>query len=72
MPHQHRLQRPASTGTVVNGSTTPQLKPPSPHQLRTPESQGTLGRPFTCFGGYSGSNGSMSDHGSSDTIHGRY
>jgi hypothetical protein len=32
---------------------------------------GTRGRPSTCFGGGSGSNGSMSDHSSSDTIHGR-
>ncbi|MFF0097167.1 hypothetical protein ACFYSF_45695, partial [Streptomyces canus] len=29
------------------------------------------GLPSTCFGGGSGSNGSMSDHSSSDTIHGR-
>ncbi|MFJ7258534.1 hypothetical protein ACIQWV_40115 [Streptomyces sp. NPDC098085] len=39
MPHQHRLQRPARTGPVIKESTTPQLKQPSPHQLRTPESQ---------------------------------
>lgn len=39
MPHQQRLQRPASAWTVIRESTTPQLKPPSPHQLRTPESQ---------------------------------
>ncbi|KQW06929.1 hypothetical protein ASD08_04885 [Streptomyces sp. Root369] len=32
---------------------------------------GTRGLPSTCFGGGSGSNGSMSDHSSSDTIHGR-
>ncbi|CAL9669805.1 hypothetical protein SUDANB176_07411 [Streptomyces sp. enrichment culture] len=32
---------------------------------------GTRGRPATSFGPGSGSNGSMSDHSSSDTIHGR-
>ena len=32
---------------------------------------GTRGRPSTSFGPGSGSNGSMSDHSSSDTIHGR-
>ncbi len=32
---------------------------------------GTLGRPSTCFGTGSGNNGSMNDHSSSDTIHGR-
>jgi hypothetical protein len=32
---------------------------------------GTRGRPSTAFGGGSGSNGSISDHSSSDTIHGR-
>ncbi|MGX1369757.1 hypothetical protein RKD19_005116 [Streptomyces canus] len=32
---------------------------------------GTCGMPSTCFGGGSGSKGSMSDHSSSDTICGR-
>jgi hypothetical protein len=32
---------------------------------------GSRGRPATSFGPGSGSNGSMSDHSSSDTIHGR-
>ncbi|CAM5321875.1 hypothetical protein SAURM35S_04232 [Streptomyces aurantiogriseus] len=32
---------------------------------------GTLGRPSTCFGPGSGNNGSISDHSSSETIHGR-
>ncbi|MET8229027.1 hypothetical protein [Streptomyces sp. NPDC005301] len=32
---------------------------------------GALGRPSTCFGPGSGSNGSLSDHSSSETIHGR-
>jgi hypothetical protein len=32
---------------------------------------GTRGRPSTSFGPGSGSNGSISDHSSSDTIHGR-
>ncbi|MGC0327104.1 hypothetical protein RKD23_000094 [Streptomyces sp. SAI-170] len=31
----------------------------------------TRGRPSTYFGGGSGSNGSISDHSSSETIHGR-
>lgn len=41
---------------------------------RMPQSacrSGTRGRPSACFGAGSGSNGSMSDHSSSDTIHGR-
>ncbi len=41
---------------------------------RIPQSacrSGTRGRPSTCFGTGSGNNGSMSDHSSSDTIHGR-
>lgn len=41
---------------------------------RTPHKaclSGTRGLPSTSFGAGSGSNGSMSDHSSSDTIHGR-
>ena len=34
-PHYRFLQRPVSAGTVIRESTTPQLKPPTPHQLRT-------------------------------------
>ncbi|MGW0990679.1 telomere-protecting terminal protein Tpg [Streptomyces sp. NPDC002486] len=37
-PHHRFRQRPVRAGAVIRESTTPQLKPPTAHQLRTPES----------------------------------
>ncbi|MFH9554694.1 hypothetical protein [Streptomyces sp. NPDC017435] len=41
-PHHHFPQCPASVEIVIREDTTSQLKQPSPHQLRTPESHYNL------------------------------